>query len=79
MWSYERGTWQYDLIVALILAFVFFTPPSIFNTERIDKRILAYSQTTEPGQAPVPLRPTSSDSPDVPQVQHDAKQPASRN
>jgi len=44
MWSYERGTWQYDIIVALILAFIFFTPPGFFNTERIDRRILAYSQ-----------------------------------
>ncbi|MBI1745584.1 MAG: hypothetical protein HYR55_03240 [Acidobacteria bacterium] len=44
MWTYDRGTWQYDLIVALILSFVFFTPRALFNTEKIDKRILAYSQ-----------------------------------
>ena len=25
-WSYERGSWQYDLIVAVILAFIFLTP-----------------------------------------------------
>ena len=27
-WTYERGTWQYDLWVIAILAFVWLTPPS---------------------------------------------------
>ncbi|HWP99092.1 MAG TPA: hypothetical protein VNK92_01355 [Vicinamibacterales bacterium] len=26
-WTYERGTWQYDLMVIAILAFVWLTPP----------------------------------------------------
>ncbi len=26
-WTYERATWQYDLWVIAILAFVWFTPP----------------------------------------------------
>lgn len=30
-WSYERGTWQYDLIVAVILCFIFLTPRSWFQ------------------------------------------------
>jgi hypothetical protein len=30
IWSYERGTLQYDIICGLILAFVFFTPRSCF-------------------------------------------------
>ena len=30
-WSYERGSWQYDLIVAAILAFIFFSPRSWFQ------------------------------------------------
>jgi hypothetical protein len=30
LWSYERGTLQYDIICALILAFIFFVPPSCF-------------------------------------------------
>ena len=25
-WTYERGTWQYDIMVILILSFVFLTP-----------------------------------------------------
>lgn len=26
-WTYERATWQYDLMVVTILAFVWLTPP----------------------------------------------------
>ncbi|GBC81677.1 hypothetical protein HRbin10_00789 [bacterium HR10] len=31
LWSYERGTWQYDVLCLLILAFIFLTPSSWFN------------------------------------------------
>jgi hypothetical protein len=27
-WTYERTTWQYDLMVIAILAFVWMTPPA---------------------------------------------------
>lgn len=30
-WSYARGSWQYDVICAVILAFIFFTPASWFH------------------------------------------------
>jgi hypothetical protein len=30
-WSYERGSWQYDIIVLMILAFIFLTPTSWFH------------------------------------------------
>lgn len=40
IWTYERGTLQYDIICILILAFIFFIPPSFFN-----KR---HNQTTQP-------------------------------
>jgi hypothetical protein len=30
-WSYERGSWQYDLIVMAILSFIFLSPRSWFN------------------------------------------------
>ena len=32
-WSYERGTWQYDLLCVLILAFIFFTPNELFHKD----------------------------------------------
>ena len=30
-WSYQRGSWQYDVIVIAILAFIFLSPRSWFN------------------------------------------------
>jgi len=30
-WSYERGSWQYDIIVLVILAFIFLTPARWFH------------------------------------------------
>jgi len=32
-WSYERGAWQYDLAVIVILIFVLATPPKWFHDE----------------------------------------------
>jgi hypothetical protein len=32
-WTYERGTWQYDLAVVLILIFVLLTPRRWFNEQ----------------------------------------------
>lgn len=30
-WSYDRGSWQYDVMCVLILAFIFFVPNSLFT------------------------------------------------
>ena len=30
-WAYERGSWQYDIIVIAILAFIFLSPRGWFN------------------------------------------------
>ena len=30
-WAYERGSWQYDLIVLAILSFIFLSPRTWFN------------------------------------------------
>lgn len=32
-WSYERGTWQYDVAVALILVFALLTPRAWFHDQ----------------------------------------------
>ncbi|PYS92444.1 MAG: hypothetical protein DMF64_09175 [Acidobacteria bacterium] len=32
-WNYGRSTWQYDVLCALILAFIFLTPKSWFASE----------------------------------------------
>ena len=31
LWSFERGSIQYDVICVVILAFIFLTPPAAFN------------------------------------------------
>jgi outer membrane lipoprotein-sorting protein len=33
-WSYDRGTWQYDVMCVLILAFIFLTPNWLFESHR---------------------------------------------
>jgi hypothetical protein len=30
-WTYDRATWQYDVMVIAILAFVWLTPPTWLN------------------------------------------------
>lgn len=34
VWSYARGTFQYDILCALILAFVFLVPSSCFLVKK---------------------------------------------
>lgn len=34
VWTHGRGTLQYDIICALILAFVFFVPKSCFHAKK---------------------------------------------
>jgi hypothetical protein len=29
-WNYDRGTWQYDVLCLLIIAFIFLTPKAWF-------------------------------------------------
>jgi hypothetical protein len=32
-WDFPRGSWQYDVMVGLILAFIFVTPKTIFHDQ----------------------------------------------
>jgi hypothetical protein len=50
MWTYERGTLQYDIICALILAFIFFVPPSCFHKRQFaqTKSMKKSSQISQP-------------------------------
>ena len=38
LWSYGRTTWQYDVLCALIVAFVFLTPKTWFEQGKLDGR-----------------------------------------
>ena len=31
LWSFERGSRPYDVICVVIIAFIFLTPPTVFN------------------------------------------------
>ena len=33
LWDYPRASWQYDVMVGLILAFIFLTPKTIFRDQ----------------------------------------------
>ncbi|HEY1755567.1 MAG TPA: hypothetical protein VGG72_09245 [Bryobacteraceae bacterium] len=33
LWDFKRASWQYDVIVALILAFIFLTPNTVFRDQ----------------------------------------------
>jgi len=48
VWTYERGTLPYDIICALILAFIFFVPRSCFIAKRTDASQTNRIQTSRP-------------------------------
>lgn len=33
LWDFSRGSWQYDVVVAAILAFIFLTPREMFRDQ----------------------------------------------
>jgi hypothetical protein len=39
LWTYARNTWQYDVLCALILAFIFLTPKSWFDNGEPASRV----------------------------------------
>ncbi len=43
LWDYARATWQYDVMVGLILAFIFLTPRSTFGDQPRPKQVLFLS------------------------------------
>ena len=36
-WRYPRGSWQYDILCLLILAFIFLTPRAVFDGSYFDE------------------------------------------
>lgn len=50
LWEYPRGSWQYDVMVSLILAFIFLTPRSWFRDQpRIPRASRIAALPTERG------------------------------
>jgi hypothetical protein len=44
-WEYPRGSWQYDVIVGVILAFIFLTPRGWFRDWRRNQHVSVISTT----------------------------------
>jgi hypothetical protein len=52
-WEYPRGCWQYDVIVGIILAFIFLTPRAWFSDQpRIPSARKIVMLATDHGSAP---------------------------
>src|SRR5690242_7838223 len=43
-WSYERGSWQYDVMCVLILTFIFFSPNRFFESRRATPLVVRSSE-----------------------------------
>ncbi len=46
LWTYERNTWQWDALCALILVFIFLTPKSWFEAGERQARVMHQSPTS---------------------------------
>jgi hypothetical protein len=52
LWDYQRGVWQYDVICAAIVAFIFFSPPRWFHDQpRVPNVAEITSPTARPGES----------------------------
>jgi len=52
LWDYQRGVWQYDVICAVIVAFIFLSPPRWFRDQpRVPNVAEITSPTTHPGES----------------------------
>ncbi|PYP85438.1 MAG: hypothetical protein DMF61_16395 [Blastocatellia bacterium AA13] len=62
-WSYERGTWQYDVLCVLILAFIFFMPNDLFRSKstRSEQAAAIAEPVRVDDQQPKPEPPVRSD------------------
>ncbi len=60
VWTFERGTLQYDIICALILAFIFFVPRSCFTARHTDES--AKPPSVQANQQPAPNHQTVKNS-----------------
>jgi hypothetical protein len=59
VWTYERGTLQYDIICALILAFILLVPRSCFTAKRSIVPRASSSQTTPLGKQAAEISKTT--------------------
>lgn len=46
LWDYPRSSWQYEVMVSLILVFIFFTPKEVFRDQPRPKNVVMVSEGT---------------------------------
>src|SRR5262245_30956282 len=64
LWSFERGSRPYDVICLVILAFIFITPPTLFNDRPDFMRVTsdqAIRQTNDDDGRPVYVVPVKTE------------------
>jgi len=49
LWDYARATWQYDVMVGIILAFIFLTPRDWFRDQPRIQRAAGVARVSEKG------------------------------
>ncbi|MBI4456523.1 MAG: hypothetical protein HY644_11570 [Acidobacteria bacterium] len=54
MWSYARGTWQYDVMCALIIAFIVLTPRNFLQGDftRVHSAVATIQDASPPQNNP---------------------------
>ena len=60
-WSFERGTWPYDVAVATIVVFVLFSPRSWFNDRPPVEMALAERRRSHGQNRAAPIRPDGAE------------------
>ncbi len=59
LWDYPRAGWQYDVMVGLILAFIFLTPREFFRDQPRSNNVMALA--VERGMSQYWVEPTALD------------------
>jgi hypothetical protein len=62
LWDYQRGVWQYDVICAVIVAFIFLSPPRWFRDQPLVPTVVEItSPTAHPGESTFYMEPAVVD------------------
>lgn len=55
-WTYSRGSWQYDVLVLLILCFIFLTPRTVFDGSAFNRLEAPAQELQEPADKQKPAQ-----------------------
>ena len=62
-WTYERGSWQYDVLCGVILCFIFLTPATVFDGSAF-RSDAESARPEKPAQAVRPSVPATAAAPE---------------